>query len=243
LGLQHVYRFNRNDNSQAARLFEHAVKLNPGFARALAGLSFVHFQSAFMRYVDDIEGEAQEARRFAERGLELDPLDPFVNFTMGRSYWLSGDLENSLGWLERSIAVSPNYAQGLYARGWVEALSGRAFEGRECVDRAMRLSPIDPLHYAMMGTRAFTHMVLNEDAAAADWAERAARSPGAHVLIAMIATAAHELNGNRARALAWAENVRERNSRLTRVDFCRAFPMKSEPMRARVLRALAQFGF
>ena len=30
------------------------------------------------------------ARRFAERGLELDPLDPFVNFTMGRTYWLHG---------------------------------------------------------------------------------------------------------------------------------------------------------
>jgi tetratricopeptide (TPR) repeat protein len=170
-------------------------------------------------------------------------LDPFVNFTMGRSYWLSGDLESSLGWLERATTVSPNYAQGMYARAWAEALSGRALEARECVDLAMRLSPIDPLFYAMMGTRAFTHMVLNEDREAAAWADRAARSPGAHVLIAMIATAAHELNGDRVRAAAWAANVRERNSALTREDFCGAFPMKSDQMRLRVLQALAQFGF
>jgi TolB-like protein len=243
LGLQHIYRFNRGDNAAAARLFEHAVTLDPYFARAHAGLSFVHFQSAFMRYTDDVVAEIGQARRLAERGLELDPLDPFVNFTMGRSYWLEGDLDSSLAWLERATSVSPNYAQGIYARAWTEALAGRALEGRQHVDLAMRLSPIDPLHYAMMATRAFTHMVLIEDAEAADWAERAARSPGAHVLIAMIATAAHALKGDTGRAASWAANVRERNPALTREDFCRAFPMKSETMRTRVLQALTQFGF
>jgi tetratricopeptide (TPR) repeat protein len=243
LGLQHMYRFNRTDNAAAARLFERAVTLDPCFARAHAGLSFVHFQMAFMRYTDDVAGEIGQARRLAERGLELDPLDPFVNFTMGRSYWLEGDLDTSLGWLERATSVSPNYAQGIYARAWTEALAGRALAGREHVDLAMRLSPIDPLHYAMMATRALTHMVLGEDAEAADWAERAARSPGAHVLIAMIATAAQALKGDAGRAAEWAANVRERNRALTREDFCRAFPMKSESMRARVSQALAQFGF
>ena len=90
LGMQHIYRFDRADNAAAARLFERAVSLDPSFARAHAGVSFVHFQTAFMRYTADIAAEARAARRSAERALELDPLDPFVNFTMGRSYWLEG---------------------------------------------------------------------------------------------------------------------------------------------------------
>jgi hypothetical protein len=139
--------------------------------------------------------------------------------------------------------VSPHYAHGIYARAWTEALAGRAQDGRRHIDLAMRLSPIDPLHYAMLATRAFTHMVLGEDMEAADWAEQAARSPGAHVLIAMIATAAQALKGDAERAAAWAANVRERNAALTREDFCRAFPMKVERMKSRVLQALAQFGF
>ncbi len=85
-------------------------------------------------------------------------------------------------------------------------------------------------------------MAVGEDVEAADWAERAARSPGAHVLIAMIAAAAHVLNGDAERAAFWAANVRERSA-LTRDDFCRAFPMKSDSMRVRVLRALVQLGF
>jgi TolB-like protein len=243
LGLQHLYRFNRVDNAAAAALFQRAVALDPTFARAHAGSSFVHFQAAFMHYTDDVAGAIGHARGFAERGLELDPLDPFVNFTMGRTYWLEGDLESSLGWLERATQISPHYAQGIYARAWTEALGGRAVDGRQHVDLAMRLSPLDPLHYAMLATRAFTHMVLNEDVEAAHWAERGARSPGAHVLIAMIAAAAHAMAGDTARAAFWAANVRERNAALTCEDFFRAFPMQSDAMRARVQRALAQVGF
>ena len=107
----------------------------------------------------------------------------------------------------------------------------------------MRLSPLDPLHYAMQSTRAFTHMVLGEDAEAALWAERGARSPGAHVLIAMIAAAAHALAGDDERAAFWAANVHERNAALTRDDFFRAFPMQSEPVRTRLLEALTRIGF
>jgi TolB-like protein/DNA-binding winged helix-turn-helix (wHTH) protein len=243
LGLQHLYRFNRVDNTAAADLFQRAITLDPAFARAHAGLSFVHFQSVFMHYTDDLAEAIGLARGFAERGLELDALDPFVHFTMGRSYWLEGDLDASLGWLERATEISPHYAQGIYARAWAEALSGRAVEGRQHVDLAMRLSPLDPLHYAMLATRAFTHMVLAEDAEAAHWAERGARSPGAHVLIAMIAAAAHALNGDSARAASWAANVRDRNAALTREDFAQAFPIKPEAMRARVQQALVEVGF
>jgi hypothetical protein len=37
--------------------------------------------------------------------------------------------------------------------------------------------------------------------------------------------------------------VRERSPALTREDFFRAFPMKSDTMRGRVLQALEQSGF
>jgi TolB-like protein len=243
LGLQHMYRFNRRDNAAAAALFGRAVELDPGFARAHAGLSFTHFQTAFLHHSEDIAGETALARRCAERGLELDPLDPFVNFTMGRSYWLVGDLDQGLAWLERATTLSPHYAQGLYAQGWTETLAGRGLEGRGHVDLAMRLSPLDPLYYAMQGTRAFTHMAQGDDQEAAAWADRAARSPGAHVLIALIAAVAHTLAGDERLAEDWAANARRRNPALTREDFFRAFPIRPEPMRSRVEQALARLGY
>lgn len=243
LGLQHLYRFNRKDNALAAELFAQALVRDPEFARAHAGLSFVHFQTAFMRHTDDIAPEIVLARECAQRGVDIDPLDPFVNFTMGRSYWLDADLERALSWLERATSLSPNYAQGIYARAWTETMAGNALAGREQADLAMRLSPLDPLYYAMLGTRGFSHMLDGDDAEAARWSERAARSPGAHVLIAMIAAVAQELAGDERRAQYWAANVRERGPLLTGEDFFRSFPLQSAALRPRVSVALAKLGF
>jgi TolB-like protein len=243
LGLQHIYGFNRRDNALAADFFSRAVELDPAFARAHAGLSFVHFQTAFLRQADDLAGAIRQARDCAQRGVDIDPLDPFVNFTMGRTYWLEGDLDRSLAWLERATSLSPNYAQGIYAQAWTELMADTAVSARQHVDLAMQLSPLDPLYYAMLSLRGLTHIAAGDDQTGAEWAERGARAPGAHALIAMIAAAAQALAGNHENARRWAAEVRSRNPALTRDDFFEAFPMKSESMHKRVTVALATLGF
>ena len=162
---------------------------------------------------------------------------------MGRSYWPEGDLDRARSWLERSTSLSPNFAQGVYALAWTNTLVGDDLDGRGQVDQAMRLSPLDPLYYGMLGTRSWTHTARGEDAEAAEWAERAARSPGAHVLIGMIAASAQSMAGNATRASAWAADVRKRNPGISRNDFFHAFPMRSESMRTRVASALQELGF
>ena len=243
LGLQHLYRFNRTDNAAATELFEHAIKQDENFARAHAGLSFLHFQTAFMRHTDDVPGEIALARSCAQRGLDIDPLDPFANFTMGRSYWLESDLDSARSWLERATSLSPNYAQGLYALAWTNTIAGDERDGREQLDLAMRLSPLDPLYYAMLGARGFTHIAREEYAEAAVWTERAARSPGAHVFMAVLAAAAQSLAGDKPRAAAWAEIVRERGPYIRSADFFRGYPVRAEPMRTRIADALQELGF
>ena len=243
LGLQHLYRFNRKDNAAAAELFGRAVKQDEHFARAHAGLSFVHFQTAFMRQTDDIPGEIALARSSAQRGLDIDPLDPFANFTMGRSFWLESDLDSARSWLERAISLSPNYAQGMYALAWTNTIAGAEQDSRDQLDLAMRLSPLDPLYYAMLGARGFTHIGRGEYAQAVVWTEQAARSPGAHVFMAFLAAVAQALSGDATRAAAWAADVRERRPLLRGVDFFRGYPVKAEPMRTRIADALRGLGF
>ena len=87
-----------------------------------------------MGHADDIAGERALSRTYARRGLDLDPLDPCVNFTTGRTFRLEADPESGLAWLERATSLSPNCAQCIYAGGWTETLSGRELEGREHVD-------------------------------------------------------------------------------------------------------------
>lgn len=242
LGLHHMYRFNKTDNDMATSLFERAIALEPEFARAYAGLSFTHFQTAFLRYVDDPE-PVRLAEHYASMSLERDPLDPFGHFTMGRAHWLRGDLETGLPWLERANELNPNYAQARYSRGWTEALLGNARASRANIDEALALSPLDPLAYAMRGVNALSNLALNEPERAVEWAERAATTPGAHAFIEMIAAVAHTLQGNDARARAWADSARQRAAHLGKNDFLRAFPFRDAPTRNRISSTLDRLGF
>lgn len=242
LGLQHLYRFNRADNAAAVELFSQAVKRDPDFARAHAALSSAHFQNAFQRYNADRSADALAARRHAERGVELDPLDPFVNFSMGRSFWVADDIEGGTSWLDRAVALSPNYAQGFYARAWATTISGAAGAPREDVDAAISLSPLDPFRYAMLGVRAFNCFVDGDFAEAARFGEESARAPGAHALIAAIAAAMHTINGDEPRAQRWAKDIRARRPDLTRKAFFEAFPFQEPDKRAQLDAALAKCG-
>lgn len=242
LGLRHMYRFNRADNATATGFFERAIVMEPGFARAYAGLSFTHFQNAFLRY-DNTTESARLAQRYAAACLERDPLDPFGHLTMGRAQWLHDDVEGSLPWLERASALNPNYAQARYSTGWAEAMLGSAEASQRNITAAFALSPLDPLVYGMLGVQALSRLALADQAQAAHWAERAARSPGAHPLIEMIAAAAHGLNGDKARAQAWAASVRARASYLDRNDFLRAFPFRDAKTKERLSGILTWLGF
>ncbi|MEM1111889.1 MAG: winged helix-turn-helix domain-containing protein [Pseudomonadota bacterium] len=243
LALQHVYRFTSEDNEEAGRLFQRAVRLEPGFARAYAGLSFVHFQTAFLQEARDRPGEITSARRYAERAVDLDPLDPFVNFAMGRTFWLESDLDRAYRWLERATSLCPNYAHGQYAKAWTESMQGAAHTARSNLDLSMRLSPLDPMLYAMLAARGLTHLTLGEDEEAAEWADRGASAPGAHALIAMIAASASHLAGRNDAAQSWAEEVRRRSPDLRTDDFFRAFPIRNSNQRKRMGLALDSLGF
>lgn len=243
LGLRHLYRFTAADNALAATRFARAVALDPGFARAEAGLSFTSFIDAFLRLTPDVAAARQAARRHAERGLELDPMDPFVNFTMGRAHWLTDEVEAAQHWLGRATTINPNYAQGYYASAFTSMLRGDAAACEAGVQSALELSPLDPLLYGMYGVRAQMLMQQGDYAAAARWGEKAAMTPGAHHLIAMVATAACALAGDAGQAKRWSEAARAKRKDVRAADYTRAFPVRDQTARREIERVLRHHGF
>ena len=243
IGLQHMYRFNRSDNAIAAARFERATALDPHFARAFAARSFTSFQEAFLKYSADPARARDDALRFAQKGMELDPLDPFANFNLARTFWLEGNPDGGLEMLDRAVLLSPNFAHGLYARAWTDVMAGRGAKARDSVSEAMQLSPLDPFLYAMQATKGLSYLVEGDFERAATWAEKGARAPGAHFLIGAIAIAAHELNGDADTAEYWRRNVRARREDASLSHFFTAFPFSDPEFRARVAAALQKHGF
>jgi TolB-like protein len=242
LGLDHMFRFNRTDNVHAAVLFERALSLSPNFSRALGGLSFTRFQDAFLPYSSDPAACAAEARALAERALLCDPLDPFAHLNLGRSLWLDGDMSASIERLGESIALSPNYAQAVYSKAWAEMTQCDPASSDPHAELALRLSPLDPLRYAMIAVRSLNALLSGDYESAAQLGERAARSPGAHKHIAVIAALADRLAGRDEGAARWVARAREQDPDLTAGVFLRSFPFAPSAGRETIEGALRDLG-
>ena len=221
-GLWHMYRFNRNDNERARHYFAQAVELDPTFARAYAGLSFAHFQNAFLGWKKP-EPEIERAYEAAGKSLMADDRDPGAHWAMGRALWLRGNQEQAVTELERSVDLSPNFATAHYNLAFVHSQSGDPRAAIEFSDHSRRLSPFDPLLFAMLGTRAVSLARLGEFDQASEWAMKAAARPNAHQHIMAIAALSLGLAGRIDEANVYKAKILEMTPNYTIADYLAAF--------------------
>lgn len=241
-GVHYMYRFNRADNDIALNHFKRATELDRNFARAFAGLSYAHFQNAFQRFSPEFKSNQHLALDFAERGVTLDPLDPFANLIMGRAQWLTGDVEAGLSWMDRSVEISPNYAFGLYNSALLHAIQCDGDRGEKNVAKALKLSPIDPLTQSMLAARAIACLVRGDDQAATYWAERALRAPNVHIYVDCMGVMVYGLVGDWDAAQRCADNVRRKNPSFGQADFLATFKLSDPAILDRVKVAFSRLG-
>ena len=226
-GLWHMYRFSKSDNERARHFFETAVRLDPTFARAYAGLSFTHFQNAFQGWAKR-EPEIDRAFETAGQSLMVDDRDPAAHWAMGRALWLRGRHDQSVVELERAIDLSPNFALGHYTLAFVHSQAGDPDAAILSSDHSRDLSPFDPLLFGMLGARAMALVRLGRFEEAAEWAVKAAVRPNAHPHILAIATYSLALAGSLDEARTHAAAIQRALPRYSVADFLSAFRFDPE---------------
>lgn len=226
-GLWHMYRFTQTENEIARQFFEMAVRLDPTFARAHAGLSFTHWQSAFQHW-GDRKLHTTHALEIAGRGLIVDEHDPAAHWAMGRALWLSGRHDDAVGELRQSVDLSPNFALGHYTLAFVQSQSGDPLAAIKAADHSRLLSPFDPLLFGMLGSRAMAHVRLGQFDEAVAWSAKAAMQPNAHVLILAMAALCHALAGRMEQARAYASAIRTVRPLFTVDDYLNAFQFSAD---------------
>jgi tetratricopeptide (TPR) repeat protein len=222
-GLWHIYRFNSTDNDRAEHFFRMSAELDPTFARAHAGLSFAHFQNAFLLRKSERAIQIGHAYEAAGRSLMADDRDPSAHWAMGRALWLQGDETGSLAEVTTSVELSPNFALGHYTLGFLHSQSGDPQVAIDAAEHSRNLSPFDPMLYAMLATRALGHARLGNFSEAATWALKAAARPNAHTHITAIAAHFLALAGRLDEARTYIARVRATRPDYSMGDFMGAF--------------------
>jgi DNA-binding SARP family transcriptional activator len=232
-GLWHMYRFSRLDNVRARHFFEMALRLDPTFSRAYAGLSFTHFQNAFQGWTQRAP-EIDRAFETAGQSLMADDRDPAAHWAMGRALWLRGRHDQSVVELEQAIDLSPNFALGHYTLAFVRSQAGDPDAAIASSDHSRHLSPFDPLLFGMLGARAMALVRLGRFDEAADWGMKAAARPNAHAHILAIAALSLALAGRLDEARAQLVSIRRTLPRYRVDDFLTA--MRFAPEGERLFR-------
>jgi adenylate cyclase len=146
--LPQVYMATREGVAEAMRLAHRALELDPrfGLAAALAGLCHAH--NVLWGYAIDPQFDRKEAVRLLRLALSVDDSDPeTLAWAAFISAYMVGDCESEIEMADRAVALNPNSYLAWNGRGWVYRNAGLPEEAIQSFERAIRMSPVDPLLY------------------------------------------------------------------------------------------------
>lgn len=222
-GCWHMYRFTPEDYERAKGFFELSARLDPNASRAFAGLSFVHWQRAFFEISPDRNGETQRAFELAQQALSLNPHDPLGHWALGRVHLLRGEMSESIAELSAATALNPSFAVGQYTLGFALMQAGDTVHSIEMADKARRLSPYDPMSFAMIGVRGFSLALNGHYDQAAELMALSVRQPNAHYHMSAMAAVCDVLAGDEPAARRNFGRLLEARPGYGASDFLRAF--------------------
>jgi tetratricopeptide (TPR) repeat protein len=125
---------------KAEPLFEEAIKLDPNFALAFAGLSLV--ESWIYHSFDPTPARREKARRNAEEALRLQPDLPEGHLALGFSYYYGDrDYERALAEFDIARRGLPNESQAYLAIGSIQRRQGKWAESTANLEKAATLDP------------------------------------------------------------------------------------------------------
>jgi adenylate cyclase len=151
--LQQYYLTTREAMAEAIRLAHRALELDPRFAPVASLAGIIHMDNVIRGYAADPQAERNEAIRLFRLALSIDDDDPEILARAAHiSAFMVGDSESEIEMADRAVTLNPNSFLSWSCRGWVNRIAGRPEEAVQSFERAIRMSPIDPLlHRAFAG--------------------------------------------------------------------------------------------
>ncbi|HEY8250437.1 MAG TPA: cyclic nucleotide-binding domain-containing protein, partial [Burkholderiales bacterium] len=145
-GVELMHRVSREDFMQARTAFETAIARDPVSPRPHAWLAKWHILRIAHGVSDDVAQDSAAATACAARALDCDPDDALALAADAHvSAWSRHDLDAAESRLAQALAANPNEPLAWLWRGITHAWRGRGDEAVECTDRALSLSPLDPM--------------------------------------------------------------------------------------------------
>jgi adenylate cyclase len=179
--MPHVWMLEKDEATKALALLDKALEIDPDYPLALALAAWCHAQRSVYNWVEDIDATKALALKHAEHAANLSADDPLILAVLGTVHTFARNYGAARVLLERAVALDPNAAWAWSRIGWLETYADRPEQAKAHFEKALRLSPLDPMNFNNYVGLASAHQVAGDDDAAAKMLLRALEErPQAH---------------------------------------------------------------
>ena len=135
------------DNRIARAHFEQAIALDPGFARAYAGLALSWSRLGIDGWTSDPEEALSRAATLADKAASIDATVPQIHFVRAQVALFRGRHDRAAEAAATAIELDPNYADAYALLAWILHYAGRPDQARPALSEALRRNPASSASY------------------------------------------------------------------------------------------------
>ncbi len=165
--MRHVWVLEKDEASTALDLLGKALAIDPDYPLALALAAWCWAQRSVYTWVADTAASRTEALRLADHAASQSADDPLILSVLGAVHTFSRHYGAARVMLERAIALDPNSAWAHSRLGWLDVYASRPEQAEAHFEKALRLSPLDPINFNNYVGLGSAKQVVGDDNAAA----------------------------------------------------------------------------
>jgi tetratricopeptide (TPR) repeat protein len=147
-----MWRLSRESVTEAQRLFERAIVIEPDSSVSQIGLALAYLLEAGAGWASDVNESLEIAFESVRRALSIDDQDAMAHATIALALHISLDNRSAAEECQRALDLNSNLAFAEGMLGLIQAHLGDYDEANQHLDVAQRLSPRDQtLPFTSMG--------------------------------------------------------------------------------------------
>jgi TolB-like protein/DNA-binding SARP family transcriptional activator len=240
---ENMHNTSRSVFETSEALFNAAIAKDSHYAVALAWRAYWHVLRVGQGWSPNPADDATQADHFARAAIECNSMEPMALAVHGHvASYLYKDFDLAFRSFDTALRINANAAPA-----WLWSAAARAWMGNgsraiEEVNKAMALSPYDPLMYAYSGIAGMAYLVDGQCERAIECALRSLRENRTYTHAHRLLVMALVLAGREDEARAPARRLLELEPGLTVAGFRRRYPGSASPHADLVCDALARAG-
>jgi adenylate cyclase len=242
-GVALMHRTGASDFGRARELLEHLAERSGRHPVPYAWLGKWHVLKVQQGWSADPKADARSAIDLTARALDADAncslahtVEGFARANILREFDIAGTC------YERALTANPSDSLAWLLNGMLQAFQGDGDHAVIACDRALLLSPLDPLRYFYDALAASAALTAQKYDRAAELARRSLRLNRSHLSTHRALTAALELAGRHEEAALAAQELLARDPGFTVSSFLARTPGRDFSIGQRIAEALREAG-